>query len=221
MAKKYYDEEIPVVPQLSRLQEIEQFIFNAGSDHVPTFGGQFVPGSIQCQQVPDELAPCILKILESGEEIKNYLEIGVAAGGTTFLINHFFHPEKIVLIDDNHHPKAHVRGYILTGLPFTEIIGQSQSTIVLAALQEMGLTFDMVMVDGGHGYEEVKADVKNYRDYLRNRGFLLLHDSALPEWGVMPVVEELKKDKGFEFVEEYKSNVIAPLGLALFRKVGK
>ena len=221
MAKKTYEEETPVVQQLSKFQEIEQFIFNAGSDHVPTFGGQNIPGSIQCQQVPDELAPCILKILESGEMIKNYLEIGVAAGGTTSIINHFFAPEKIVLIDDNHHPKAHVRGYILTGLPFTEIIGQSQSTIVLAALQEMGLTFDMVMVDGGHGYEEVKADVKNYRDYLRNGGFLLLHDSALPEWGVMPVVEELKKDKGFEFVEEYKSNVIAPLGLALFRKVGK
>lgn len=209
------------MPTLSRLQEIEQFIFNAGSDHVPTFGGQDVPGSIQCQQAPDELAPCLLNIMESGEPIKNYLEIGVAAGGTTFLINHFLKPEKIVLIDDNQHPKAHIRGYILTGIPYTEIIGHSQSQGALAMLQSLELTFDMIMIDGGHTYEEVKADVKFYKSYLRDGGFLLLHDSSLAAWGVMQVVEELKKDKGFEFVEEYKSQVIAPLGLALFRKAGK
>ncbi len=70
------------------LDLIEQFILDAGSDNLGVFGGIY-EGGIHCQQIPDEIAPCILTILESGESIKSYLEIGVAAGGSTFLFNHF------------------------------------------------------------------------------------------------------------------------------------
>src|SRR3972149_4521353 len=96
------------------VEEIEQFVIDAGSDHVPTFGGKY-EGGMQIQQIPDEIAPCIMAILKSGEPIKNYLEIGVAAGGMVALINHYFHPGKIVLIDDNAHPKHHIRPYVLDG----------------------------------------------------------------------------------------------------------
>jgi predicted O-methyltransferase YrrM len=205
--------------QVDYLDRIEQFILDAGSDSVQVFGGSF-EGGIQAQQIPDELAPCILAILESGESVNNYLEIGAAAGGTAFLFNHFFHPDNIVLIDDNRHPKAHVRPYILRDVPREEIIGDSHADGTAAALGVLGLVFDVIVVDGDHAYTGVKKDVEIYRELIRPGGFLILHDSSLPDWGVIWVVKELKEDPGMEFIAEYVSQKHAPAcGLALFRKV--
>lgn len=196
------------------LEEIEQFIFTAGSDDVPTFGGSY-EGGIHCQQIADELAPCIFSILESGLEIKSYLEIGVAAGGTTFVFDHFFHPEKIVLIDDNKHHKAGLRAEVLKDINYKEIIGRSDSEDVVKAVDTM---FDVIVIDGDHSYPGVKLDVIHYLPFLLTGGFLVLHDSALPEWGVMRVVKELKTNEGMEFVGEYISQNHKPCGVALFRK---
>jgi len=209
-----------VESKILTVEEIEQFVIDAGSDHVPTFGGSF-EGGAQIQQVPDEIAPAILAIMESGEPILRYLEIGAAAGGTAFLMDHFFHPGNIVLIDDNGHPKHHVRPYILRDVNRAEIIGHSQAQGTVDALKDMGMVFDVILIDGDHSYSGVRADIDIYRDFLRAGGFLILHDSALPDWGVMPAAKELKADTGFEFIGEYigqKGNVC---GVALFRKAAK
>ncbi len=216
MAKKIYKTvAYDEVDNLSELEKIEQFIIDAGSDDLPTFGGKF-EGGIHCQQIPDELAPCILAILESGKEIKSYLEIGVAAGGTTFLITHFFKPEKIVLIDDNHHHKAHLRLDILKDVKREEIIGNSREQSVM---EKLSGSFDLIIIDGDHLYEGVKADVTNYLPWLSDDGFLMLHDSALTQWGVPRVVNELKTDDNMNFIGEYvTAKHPTPCGIALFRK---
>ena len=64
-------------------KEIKQFILDAGSDHVPTFGGKF-EGGIQAQQRAEEFAPCLKAIIDSGQVIESYLEIGSAAGDLLF-----------------------------------------------------------------------------------------------------------------------------------------
>jgi len=198
------------------LKQIEGFVTKAGSDNVPTFGGEF-EGGIQCQQVPDEIAPCIFDLLNSGKKINSFLEIGAAAGGTTFLINHFFNPENIVLIDDNKHPKAHVRPYILNKVKRLEIIGLSQAQGTIDALKSTGLKFDLILIDGDHTYLGVKLDLENYLPFLADGGFLMLHDSALDAWGVKPVTEELKESDVIKFVNEYIGK--GPVcGVALFRK---
>lgn len=203
------------------LSDIEKFIIESGSDHLPTFGGAF-EGGIQCQQIADELAPCIMAILKSSEPVKSYLEIGVAAGGTTFIFNHFFTLNKIVLIDDNRHPKAHVRPYILRDIVRNEIIGNSHADGTISALKEITAEFDIVLIDGDHTYAGVNKDVAIYRDFLREGGFLILHDSALPEWGVKQMVIELKEDKGFEFIGEYITQKHSrPCGVALFKVLKK
>lgn len=203
------------------LEEIERIVLEAGSDHVPTFGGNF-EGGIQLQQIADEISPCILHILESGEAVNAYLEIGAAAGGATALFYHFFKPGKIVLIDDNGHPKHHVRPYILDGIDRTEIIGDSRAPGTIEALKSLGITFDLVFIDGDHSYPGVSQDVKQYREFLRPGGFLILHDSAMPEWGIMQVVKELMEDEGMEFIAEYRTaKDMRALGVALFRKVGE
>ncbi len=137
---------------------IEQFILDAGSDNLGVFGGKF-EGGIHCQHVPDEMASCILAILESGLPIKTYLEIGVAAGGTTFLMNHFFHLEKIILIDDNKHHKAGLRAEVLKNINYREIIGRSDAEESVRIISDLDILFDIILIDGDHSYEGVNGDV--------------------------------------------------------------
>lgn len=205
--------------QASRINEIQEFIQNAGSDNLSVFSGKF-EGGVHCQQVPDEFAQAIAAMQEYQREIDNYLEIGVAAGGTTYHMDYFFSPENIVLIDDNMHIKAPLRAEILAGIPARkEIIGKSGSDRVKQEVAALGLKYDLIIIDGDHTYEGVKADVENYLPWLADGGFLMFHDSALPDWGVMAVVAELKGSKDLEFIGEYKSTMRAPLGIALFRKI--
>lgn len=202
------------------LEEIEQFIIDAGSDDLPTFGGSH-EGGIHCQQVPDEIAPAILAIIESGESIENYLEIGVAAGGTTYLINHFFPAASISLVDDNKHHKAGLRKGILADITYNEFIGRSDEERIEADARTMA-PYDLILIDGDHLYPGVKLDTITYLPMLRPGGFLILHDSAMPEWGVIRVVRELKADPAMEFIGEYVSKTHPrPLGVALFRKAAE
>jgi cephalosporin hydroxylase len=199
------------------LEEIEQFIIDAGSDSLAVFGGAY-EGSVHIQQVPDELAPCILAILNSGVVIESVLEIGVASGGTTFVVDHFFKPGSVVLIDDNAHPKHILRPNILKNVPRQEIIGNSRHQSVIE--QAKG-PIDLLVIDGDHSYEGVKADVDNYLPLLRKGGFLILHDSVLPDWGVPRMVKELKEGTDVLLIDEYVSQNGPKCGVALFRKVSE
>lgn len=200
------------------IEEIEQFVIDAGSDNVPTFGGRY-EGGCHVQQIPDEIAPCIRAILESGQLIRAYLEAGVAAGGTTFLLNHFFHPKIIVLVDDGAHWKAPLRAEILKDVPHTFIKGNSHAPEIVGQVAEVSPDFDLIIVDAGHAYDAVKVDTEAYLPMLRAGGFLVLHDSALPEWGVGRVVAELKEDARVALVGEYVTKTTTrPCGVALFRR---
>lgn len=200
------------------VEEIEQFVIDAGSDDIPTFGGKHV-GGIHIQQIPDEIAPAILAILESGQRIEAYLEIGVAAGGTTFLFDHFFHPENIVLVDDGKHWKAGLREEILKDIPHAFLRGNSHDPAIVGQVAELSPDYDFIIIDAGHAYDAVKADIANYLPMLRKGGFLVLHDSALPEWGVGRVVQELREEGELNFVAEYVTcAAVRPCGVALFRR---
>ena len=203
---------------MQTVDEIVRFIEDAGSDDIPTFGGKHV-GGIFVQQIPDEIAPCIRAILESGEPIESYLEIGVAAGGLAYLMNHFFHPENTVLVDTNEHPRCVNRPQVLAGIRITEVIGKSGDESVRDAVVGLGHVFDAMMIDGVHYYENVKKDVEMYAGFLRNGGFLMLHDSALNNWGVPRVVEELKANPAFAFIGEWASKTTTPCGVALFQRI--
>jgi methyltransferase family protein len=221
--KEYWEKECPVVEDrtygdVPTVEEIEQFVIDAGSDNLPTFGGRY-EGGCHVQQIPDEIAPCIHAILEAGRKIEAYLEVGVAAAGTTFLFNHFFRPGKIVLVDDGNHWKAGLRNEILKDIPHTFIRGNSHSPEVVGQVAEASPDFDIIIIDAGHEYSAVRADAESYFPMLRAGGFLVLHDSALPEWGVMRVVAELKEDARVALVGEYVTKTSTrACGVALFRR---
>ncbi len=195
-----------------RLDFITQFILDSGSDDLPTFGGSFV-GGIYLQQVPSEFASCIKAILDSGVEISSYLEIGVASGGAAFIISHFFHPTRIVLIDDNQHPKAKYRKEILKGIVTEQFIGNSHTQSIIDSVTG---PFHLILLDGDTGYEAIMADINNYASKLNSGGFLAIHDTANSGFGVYQVVGELSQGSDYKLIGEWIDSVSC--GIALFRK---
>jgi predicted O-methyltransferase YrrM len=222
MGKKGFRSELETVEEkrIPSVEEIERFVEEAGSDDLPTFGGKHV-GGIYIQQVPDEIAPAIHAMLMRGESLRSFLEIGSAAGGTAYLIHHYFRPETIVLIDTNQHSRTVNRPQVLSGIPYKELIGRSDADAIIAQAGEFG-PYDLIHIDGDHLYPAVRRDVDAYLPFLSDGGFLMLHDSALPEWGVARVTEELKasaKTLGLEFLGDFRTKKHSRvLGVALFRR---
>ena len=203
-------------PKLT-IEEIEQFILDAGSDDLTVFGGSH-QGGIFCQQNSDELAPCLLYIIESGVNINSYLEIGAAAGGTIYLINHFLHPKGIVIVDDGQHPRAWMRKTILSGINYENIQGLSFQLPIIEAAKQFA-PYDLIFVDADHSYPSVRADITCYLPMLSSGGFMIMHDSVYFKDDVGRVVRELQNDPQVEFIAEYTSKKYQPLGTSLFRKV--
>lgn len=198
-------------------EEIEETIREAGSNSLSVFGGKF-EGGINCQMTPDEFAFCLMEIIDSGHRVASYLEIGAASGGTTAMVHRFLAPDLIVLVDENKHATAHQRPQVLQGIEAVEIIGRSDDESSVAAAGTLG-PYDLILIDGDHSYSGVKLDMVLYSPMLKNGGFLMFHDSALPELGVQRVVRELKKDTGYEFIGEHVSaSIPRPLGTAIFRR---
>ena len=215
VSKPFVNHSLPYSPTVA---EIEQYVISIGSDDVLTFGGERIEGAY-IQQIPDEIAPCIHAMLESGEHVDSYLEIGVAAGGMTLLMHHYFQPSIIVLVDTNEHPRCVNRPQVLSGIKRDEIIGSSGDASTHAQVLALGHVYDAVMIDGVHWYENVKNDVELYASLLRNGGFLMLHDSALTAWGVPKVVAELKEDPAWHFIGEWATTKMKACGVALFQRV--
>jgi predicted O-methyltransferase YrrM len=197
--------------------EIEEFVLEQGSDSLGIFGGRF-EGGIHGQQVPDEFAACVTAILATGKPVRSYLEIGAAAGGSTFLFHHFLHPEKIVLIDDDKHHRAGLRAKVLEGIPHREVVGNSAWPETLKRVRDLGFSYDLILVDAAHDYASAKLDVVLYRPFLKPGGLLLLHDTVYAPGGVGRIMRELKEDEGMEFIGEYVSEKYPKCGAALFRK---
>ena len=200
------------------LESIMKFIKDAGSDDLNTFGGEYV-GGVYCQQVPDELAPCLWSLMAMGVKINAYLEVGAAAGGTTFIFNHYFHPKQIVIVDDNSHPNCAKRSESLAGIKYSEIINDCHSREAVQLAGEMG-PYDLIILDAVHSYESTRVCVNLYSPFLSPGGLLFLHDSVWRGGKVDWVVRELQEDKGWEFVGEWISptHYANPCGIAIFRK---
>jgi predicted O-methyltransferase YrrM len=195
-------------------QEIHRLVLEIGSDRVGVFGGKYT-GGVNLQQVPEEITQC-LHYLNIATKIENYLEIGAASGGLTYLINKIFHPEIIVVVDNNSHTKSKYRANILKDVNHLQIIGDSQSKEVVGTIQGLPYKYDLVVIDADHRYEGTKKDVDNYKSLSRD--FILLHDTVCCK-GVKKVFEEFKEDEEFDFMDEFVSTTHHyPCGLGLFRR---
>ena len=205
---------------------IKSFIETLGSADTNKFGGKFT-GGIYLQQIPDELANAIVFIgdtLALKNNINNYLEIGPASGGLTYIVNHYFKPKSILLIDTNEHPLHTIRSSVLKNIDRIEISGNSHSKFIKNRLHDYCrkyYSFNLVVIDGDHSYDGVKQDLELIKPYLNRDSLVFLHDigeSSDPQIKV----SELRKEilEGSHWLEEVFatfSKEQEPLGIGLYK----
>ena len=178
----------------TKLNETVELIESWGSDCIRRFGGKY-QGGIWLQQEPREMANLILLLQEQNLKDINYLEVGCAAGGFTYVMNHFLDLKNIILIDDNSH-KAHTRlKKTLRGIKYNKLVGDSQSKQARDHVMNLDLQFDIIFIDADHNYHGVKKDTLTYLPFLKEGGFLILHDVEERAVGVKKWATEMIQDK--------------------------
>jgi cephalosporin hydroxylase len=188
-----------------------------GSDSLRVFGGTF-EGGYNIQQVPDEIAPCINAIIDSGKPVYDFLEIGSAAGGTSRLFDTVFNLDNIVIIDDSRHPKHGLRQENLKHACGTvhEFIGNSQTQEAIDFIKNLEMEFDAILIDGDHSISGVVSDIDNYSPFLNEGGFLILHDTVSC-FGVEQAFAWQKKTGKYVY-SEFISKTDIKCGIGLLQK---
>lgn len=129
---------------------------------------------------------------------ESYLEIGTAEGNSLFVLSHALKPDaKITYIDFGEKHTTPPRNEIITRLnrPITGIHGNSNSEAVWAQVKDD--KYDVVFIDAGHSYENVKKDAALYGPLAKK--YIIFHDVALPD--VRRAFDEYTKDKkSYRFV---------------------
>lgn len=200
-------------------QDIITIVEGFGSDSLAVFGGKFEGGK-HILQIPDEIAGCLYDIMKDKPSIKNWMEIGVAAGGNTYLFNYFFNFENLVLLDDNQHEKQHLRAEVIGDIKnIKQFIGNSHSAEAIEFVNSLNLKFDMIFIDGDHSNEGVKLDTDNFSPFLSINGYLMYHDTVLLP-GPSAVVASLHTNPNYYHVGTYSSTIhIRPCGVSCFKKI--
>jgi cephalosporin hydroxylase len=161
-------------------------------------------GGLLIWQYPNQFSKylCLLKT----QNIKSYIEIGCRWGGTFVLTNEYLKMfnsmDKSVAIDIIDSP---VLNYCMSNNETKFIKINSQSNEFKNYMNNN--YFDLIFIDGDHGYNGVKNDYEN----TKNSGkIFVFHDivsSVCP--GVVQFWNELKKNNKntydfFEFIEQYE-----------------
>ena len=86
------------------------------------------------------------------------------------------------------------RHFAPLGLSNIELI-RERSDEGYARLRERDELFDIILIDGDHGYEQCLKDLRNAVTLLRPAGFILLHDAFCTEWpGVALAIDTLQQE---------------------------
>jgi hypothetical protein len=159
--------------------KLTALIENAGSDHLPTFGGKF-EGGYHIQQNPAEFAD-LLRALK-GRAIGSYLQIGNAAGGSERLLCEYLGIFDLTIIDDGQHHKFHVWTDVnkpaleAQGVKVTQHIGNSHAKEAGRFLTLGAKRFDLIGIDGDHTPAGVRMDWQLIEPFLKRGTLVWFHD---------------------------------------------
>lgn len=150
-------------------------IINLGFDD-PLFFTRNINTGIHLQQNPEEFTQLVSFLISYFNKTPiKYLEVGAAAGGTCFVFNRYLNIENNIIIDINQHPKAKYRPQVLKDINHSEFIGNSMSDEAIKFAKDNG-KYDLIFIDAGHQYNEIKNDIINYSPFLNKSGLIIFHD---------------------------------------------
>ena len=65
---------------------------------------------------------------------------------------------------------------------------------------------DLLFIDGGHKYEDVKQDFENYAPLVKEGGIIVLDDYTDEWWGVKKYGDEIKINHEYDFIGVWNNN---------------
>lgn len=147
------------------------------------------------QSIQGMFGPADMKVLKTEiEKLKPgsiYLEIGVDEGRSMAVASHYA-KEGVFIIGIDLHDVPPVPPHTIGRGPFAEqegIIGANKKGFFIhgdadefAELWNKGI--DLLFIDGGHDYEEVKKNTLKWEDKVTSGGVILFHDIDYPSPGV-------------------------------------
>lgn len=170
---------------------------------------QRVRDTVTIEQLNDELAPLLQLALD--HEVKSVLEIGSRFGGTLKCWLHILNVKYAMCIDLPLENDAKVtqerdalwRSWLRYNQTLNTIFGRSESKSTLDRVYyQLTKPIDMVFIDGGHSYEQVKADYKNYAHLAKK--IVAIHDItpstvlSESEYGVPKFWNEVRPTHGLK-----------------------
>lgn len=134
-----------------------------------------IPEHLRIAQGFDELRD-FFDVLDTLPQRESCLEIGVFNGGTIYLWKMFFDNVTGIDIDNNccNYVSSQLQKYGCDMGSFNIICGDSQLQKTISQLGDK--KFDMIFIDGAHGYEALKLDFENYLPFLKVGGIVAIHD---------------------------------------------
>jgi hypothetical protein len=119
---------------------------------------------------------------------KRVLEIGVQRGGSLLLWEAFFPNAEIWGMDVFPEPPACLQGHDRIKV-FPRV--NAYDVNVVKQIQQLGITFDVIIDDGPHTLESMIFAAKYYTQLLAPGGLFVIEDIPSPDWveaiaGVMP-----------------------------------
>lgn len=208
-----YAEEIPAL--ISSIEE-------AGSDNHRVFGGTWT-GGYAIQQDPSELAALVRAIGAAGG-VGNYLQIGIAAGGTERFLCERCEVQELSVIDDGKHPankiwRAQNKAAIESrDVKVTEFIGSSHGLEAARFLTEGRPAYDLIGIDGDHTPAGVRLDWALVKPFIPIGGLIWFHDInclGAGETGAREFWSKAKRMEGFEV----RLETVGRFGIGLLRRV--
>lgn len=125
-----------------------------------------------------------------GPAKKVYLEIGSYIGSSASLMLQHPYETEIICIDPLNLNKSHYGGELsqsetlqknlqknnTNNYKFKIYKNFSNDKTLLEELESGGVKVDILFIDGGHGYEQVLADFRNYEKFVVKGGYIVFDD---------------------------------------------